>query len=92
MIFNVNDRVVLVNMEKVHNNEHSKSLWRIDKHNPLWGSEYQSIGTVTEITEMNPYNIKVKWDNGITNGYREINLSPYPPKPINMLPEELFEL
>jgi hypothetical protein len=83
MIFNVNDRVILINTER---------LWGIDDHNPLWESKYKTVGTVTKITEMNPYKIKVKWDNGASNMYNDSHLSLYPPIPTNILPEELFEL
>ena len=86
MIFNVNDRVILTNTER---------LWGIDEYNPLWESKYKTVGTITEIRQHkregidNWWNIRVEWDNGASNRYNDSHLKLYSS---NQLPEELFEL
>jgi hypothetical protein len=85
MRFNVSDRVILDNVSGIE----------LGKYNPLWGSEYQSIGTITKTYEYGANELNwVKWDNGISNSYGDdlygnSYLSLYKE---NMLPEELFEL
>jgi hypothetical protein len=85
----VGDRVILIDLNKI----------MIGKLNPLWGSEYQSIGTVIKIYPHADeddiddwWNIRVEWDNGSANSYNDSHLTLYKPIPTNILPEELFEL
>jgi len=85
MSFNVNDRVILDNVSGIE----------LGKYNPLWGSSFQSIGTVIRIDEYGVNELNwVKWDNGISNSYGnnlygDSYLALYKK---DMLPEELFEL
>jgi hypothetical protein len=86
MIFNINDRVILINTER---------LWGIDDHNPLWESKYKTVGTVTKIYQHKRegidywWYIKVEWDNGASNMYNDSHLKLYSS---NQLPKELFEI
>jgi len=87
MRFDISDRVILTNMEK---HPISNLSLESDKHNPLWGSPFQSIGTISDINPKFWYKIQVRWDNGEVNRYNEFHLTLY--KQPNQLPEELFQL
>lgn len=62
-IFCVDDRVVFIN---------NHSGYNIGPDNPLFGSPFFCIGTVTEVKS--PYNVSVVWDNGFRNGYKHTDL------------------
>lgn len=80
MKFDAGDRVYYVS------ERHS-----IHQANPLKGSEYECIGTITNINILSVNTISVSWDNGHGNIYSEIDLELAEESLCNTDPNKLFK-